>query len=197
MTRVRQLRQPSTHGIEGRTIDLVVAAPRPSIDLTKTLERVGVPSAIADQRGTITWLNAAARDAFGDLRGRPFVSVVAPEHVAVADCEVDVLTVAGRRRAQISSVPIEGGDACHALFGVAVTRPTRRAAASAHLTPRQSEVLRLLGQGGSTDDIAGALHLSRETVRNHVRHILRSLGAHSGLEAVALAHRQGLLEDME
>jgi DNA-binding NarL/FixJ family response regulator len=115
----------------------------------------------------------------------------------VADYEVDVLTVAGRRRAQISSVPIEGGDACHALFGVAVTRPTRRAAASAHLTPRQSEVLRLLGQGASTDDIAGALHLSRETVRNHVRHILRSLGAHSRLEAVALAHRQGLLEDVE
>ena len=202
--------RPSTHGIERRTIDLV-AARRPSIDLTKTLERVGVPSAIADQRGTITWLNAAARDAFGDLRGRLFVSVVAPEHVAVAererqrmldgapvaDYEVDVLTVAGRRRAQISSVPIEGGDACHALFGVAVTRPTRRAAASAHLTPRQSEVLRLLGQGASTDDIAGALHLSRETVRNHVRHILRSLGAHSRLEAVALAHRQGLLEDVE
>lgn len=186
-----------------------MAERRASIDLARTLERVRVPSAIADHRGTITWLNAAARAAFGDLQGRPFITVVAPEHVAtvereqqrvldgepVTDYEVDVLTVDGRRRAQISSVPIEGGDACHAVFGVAVTRPTRRAAASAHLTPRQSDVLRLLSQGASTDDIAGALHLSKETVRNHVRHILRALSAHSRLEAVALAHRQGLLED--
>jgi DNA-binding NarL/FixJ family response regulator len=55
----------------------------------------------------------------------------------------------------------------------------------------------LLSRGASTDDIAGALHLSKETVRNHVRHILRALGAHSRLEAVALAHHQGLLEDAD
>lgn len=184
---------------------------RASIDLTKTLEKVRVPSAIADENGTITWQNAAARAAFGDLRGRPFTSVVAPEHVPivereqqrlrerapVADYEVDVLTVDGRHRAQISSVPIEGGDAYHAVFGVAVTRPAPRAAASAYLTPRQSEVLRLLSRGASTDEIADALHVSKETVRNHIRHILRALGAHSRLEAVAFAYREGLLEDAE
>ena len=60
------------------------------------------------------------------------------------------------------------------------------------LTPRQEQVLRLLGEGASTDEIAAALHLSRETVRNHVRHVLRALGAHSRLEAVAAAHRLGL-----
>ena len=37
------------------------------------------------------------------------------------------------------------------------------------------------------------LHLSKETVRNHVPHILRELGAHSRLEAVARAHELGLL----
>jgi DNA-binding CsgD family transcriptional regulator len=37
------------------------------------------------------------------------------------------------------------------------------------------------------------LHVSRETVRNHVRHVLRELGAHSRLEAVARAHELGLL----
>jgi DNA-binding NarL/FixJ family response regulator len=36
-------------------------------------------------------------------------------------------------------------------------------------------------------------HLSKETVRNHVRHILLRLGAHSRLEAVARAHELGLL----
>jgi DNA-binding NarL/FixJ family response regulator len=37
------------------------------------------------------------------------------------------------------------------------------------------------------------LHISKETVRNHVRRILGTLGAHSRLEAVAIAHRLGML----
>jgi DNA-binding NarL/FixJ family response regulator len=62
----------------------------------------------------------------------------------------------------------------------------------AHLTPRQAEVLRLLEQGRSTKQIAQELHLSTETVRNHVRHLLRSLGVSSRLEAVAaVRHGRG------
>ena len=56
-----------------------------------------------------------------------------------------------------------------------------------HLTPRQSEILHLLSHGRSTQQIAAELHLSLLTVRNHVRGVLRALGAHSRLEAVALA----------
>jgi two-component system NarL family response regulator len=56
------------------------------------------------------------------------------------------------------------------------------------LTPRQAEVLELLERGRSTKQIASELHLSTETVRNHVRHILRAVGAHSRLEAVAIAN---------
>jgi DNA-binding NarL/FixJ family response regulator len=63
------------------------------------------------------------------------------------------------------------------------------------LTSRQNQVLQLLGEGASTEQIAAMLHVSKETVRNHIRHILRALGAHSRLEAVALAHRQGLLRE--
>jgi two-component system NarL family response regulator len=60
------------------------------------------------------------------------------------------------------------------------------------LTPRQSEVLQMLEHGRSTRQIAQELHLSQETVRNHVRHVFRALGVHSRLEAVALARRQHL-----
>jgi two-component system nitrate/nitrite response regulator NarL len=56
-----------------------------------------------------------------------------------------------------------------------------------HLTPRQAEVLALLERGHSTAQIAEELHLSRETVRNHVRHMFRKVGVHSRLEAVAAA----------
>jgi PAS domain S-box-containing protein len=179
------------------------------IDLQQTLQHVSVPSAIADWDGVVTWENDAATEIVGDIVGRPFSSVVAPEDAAtveraleqkregagMTDYEVDVITRAGRRRAQISTVPIRGGDDCHAIFGVALVGPPRQAEPVADLTPRQTEVLRLLGQGASTDQIAAMLHLSRETVRNHIRRILSALGAHSRLEAVVLAQRQGLLDD--
>jgi DNA-binding NarL/FixJ family response regulator len=48
-------------------------------------------------------------------------------------------------------------------------------------------VLALLERGHSTEQIADELHLSRETVRNHVRHMLRAIGVNSRLEAVAAA----------
>jgi DNA-binding NarL/FixJ family response regulator len=57
------------------------------------------------------------------------------------------------------------------------------------LTPRQAEVLDLLERGRSTRQIAEELHLSVETVRNHIRHLLRAMGAHSRLEAVAIANQ--------
>jgi PAS domain S-box-containing protein len=180
-----------------------------SIDLKRTLQHVRVPSAISDSEGVITWLNDAAKRMFGDLRGRSFFSIVSPEDVplarrqlerklsgaALTDYAVDVFTRDGRRRrAEISSVPIEGGDRCHAIFGVVLTE-SPRPAPRPHpmLTPRQNEVLHLLDDGLSTDQIAAELHLSKETVRNHIRHVLRALGAHSRLEAVALARGQGLL----
>ena len=86
------------------------------------------------------------------------------------------------------------------VFGVAT--PRARAGARARvaeperepsLTPRQHEVLRLLADGASTEEVAAALGLSEETVRNHIRQLLRRLGVHSRLAAVAYARRHGLL----
>ena len=57
------------------------------------------------------------------------------------------------------------------------------------LTPREWEVLDLLCSDLSTDEIAEALVLSTETVRSHVKHILRKLGVRSRGEAVASARR--------
>ena len=38
--------------------------------------------------------------------------------------------------------------------------------------------------------------MTTETVRNHIRHVLKALGAHSRLEAVVVARQQGLIRDM-
>lgn len=61
------------------------------------------------------------------------------------------------------------------------------------LTPRQREVLALLGEGLPTRAIAAQLAIAEHTARNHVRAVLRALAARSRLEAVACARRLGLL----
>jgi PAS domain S-box-containing protein len=66
-------------------------------------------------------------------------------------------------------------------------------AAAPSLTPREHEVLRLLARGESTLAIARQLFISTATVRNHAQNILTKLGAHSRLEAVALAFRSRAL----
>jgi two-component system, NarL family, response regulator LiaR len=57
------------------------------------------------------------------------------------------------------------------------------------LTAREWEVVDLLYEGKTTDEIADALVLSTETVRSHIKNLMRKLGASSRAEAVALAHR--------
>jgi NarL family two-component system response regulator LiaR len=57
------------------------------------------------------------------------------------------------------------------------------------LTPREWEVIDLLAQTRTTDQIAEVLVLSPETVRSHVKNILRKLDARSREEAVAIAQR--------
>ena len=63
----------------------------------------------------------------------------------------------------------------------------------ARLSPRQRQVLALLAEGTPAREIAVRLDLAEATVRNHIRLILRKLGCHSQLEAVAVAFRQNLL----
>jgi NarL family two-component system response regulator LiaR len=57
------------------------------------------------------------------------------------------------------------------------------------LTPREWEVVDLLAQTKTTDQIAELLVLSSETVRSHVKNILRKLNARSRDEAVGIAER--------
>jgi PAS domain S-box-containing protein len=183
-----------------------------SIDLTTTLGRLGLPSVVVSREGRVTWMNDAARAVFGDLEGVIVLeTTVAPEDIPVArrefqrkldgaapvtDYEIDVITRDGSRvRAEISSVPIPGDDPDRAVFAVAWLDRQPAPAAKTTLTPRQNQVLQLLAGGASTERIASELHLTTETVRNHVRHVLKALGAHSRLEAVVLARRQGLIRD--
>jgi len=70
----------------------------------------------------------------------------------------------------------------------------RPAGSGPDLTGREVEVLRLLSGGASTAQVGERLVVSTHTVRNHVRNILVKLGAHSKLEAFAIAARDGIID---
>ena len=178
-------------------------------DLEGALNRVHVPSYVIDKHGIIRWINRSAEDLVGDVRGRQFTSVVAPEetgrarqafsrHMIAAedvDAPVVLLDEEGNRiSVDVSSVCLFEGHRVIGVFGqLADISEQVDPAPHPHLTPRQAEVLRLLEHGRSTEQIAEHLHLSIETVRNHVRAILRALHVHSRLEAVAVARREHLV----
>lgn len=58
------------------------------------------------------------------------------------------------------------------------------------LTPRETEVLRRIAEGQNTKKMASEMNVTTATVRTYVRNVLAKLGAHSRLEAAALASRQ-------
>jgi len=62
------------------------------------------------------------------------------------------------------------------------------------LTEREMGVLRLVARGLNNRDIAKALFISENTVKNHIRNILEKLQLHSRMEAVVYAVREKLLE---
>ena len=173
-------------------------------DVEQALEDVAVPSYVLDTTGVVRWINPAAERLVGDIRGRHFTSVVAPEDsrrarelfsrkvlgtAPATEATGHLITTAGARVAvELSAVPLMSGERVVGVFGLIEGRPDDSPTAPPpHLTPRQVEVLRLLEQGCSTKQIAAELHLSTETVRNHVRRLFRALGVNSRLEAVAAA----------
>lgn len=179
-------------------------------DIQGALDDMSVPSYVVDQYGVIRWINPAAMKLVGDVRGRQQSSIVAPEQARMAresfvrkimgterstNTEAVLIGPKGERiQVEVNSVPLKDGGRIVGVFGV-IPHVEKAPAPEPHakLTPRQNEVLHLLAKGHSTPQIANELSISVETARNHVRRMLRSLDAHSRLEAVARAHREGLL----
>jgi DNA-binding CsgD family transcriptional regulator len=184
-------------------------------DIHGPLQEVSVPMYILDRDGTIVWLNDAGRDLIPEATGRNFKDVLPAEivqssrrhfalrmlgHEPFVDHRLAVTAPSGERHdVEISSAPLRRDHRIVGGFGVMHER--RRAAPPpaggpppATLTPRQHEVLRLLGAGLTTRQMAERRGVSIETVLNHVRMVLSQLGARSRLEAVLLAHRRGLLD---
>jgi len=187
-------------------------------DIHASLQEVGVPMYILDRKGTIVWLNDAAEELVPGAVGKKFTDVLAPDQIhsarrlfarrmlgaaPFADHTTTISLPGGvRREVDISSVPLRKGHQIVGVYGVIraqhpVTAPAAVAENAPALTPRQHEVIRLLGTGMTTSQMAEVMALSPETVRNHVKSTLRELNAKSRLEAVLTAYRLGLLHRPE
>jgi DNA-binding NarL/FixJ family response regulator len=110
------------------------------------------------------------------------------------DCRADELLHAVR--------VIAAGDA---LLAPSITRriveeyakrptPSQPAALLEELTPRESEVLRLIARGLSNNDIARQLVVSDATVKTHVSRIFAKLDLHDRAQAVVYAYETGLVQ---
>lgn len=180
------------------------------------VDQLGVPASLHDVEGRFLHMNASAErvlaKSIADMRGLRYTEPLPPEaresveahfrraveqreptdfETLFTDANGDVRGV----RAQ--HLPLIEGDEVVGVLILAfdVRRPALHPAIDPppRLTPRQSEVLELLASGRSTAEIAAQLTLSTETVRNHLRSVLRELDAHTRVEAIATAQRLGLL----
>jgi len=94
--------------------------------------------------------------------------------------------------------PISGSMASRLLaeFAHRTRAPVATEAGPAHpLTQREMAVLRLVAAGNSNREVAAALAISENTVKNHLRSILEKLHLENRVQAVAFAIRQGLVQE--
>jgi DNA-binding NarL/FixJ family response regulator len=75
----------------------------------------------------------------------------------------------------------------------ALATPRLNADVEVPLTQRESEVLHQLAMGLTNKEIAQSLHISYETVKEHVQHVLRKIGVSDRTQAAVWAVRKGLV----
>ena len=60
-----------------------------------------------------------------------------------------------------------------------------------NLTPREREIMHHMAEGGTAQDVADTVGVSVETVRTHVRNVIRKLQARNRVHAIAIALQRG------
>jgi DNA-binding NarL/FixJ family response regulator len=66
-----------------------------------------------------------------------------------------------------------------------------RLADAVRMTPRERQVIDLIGEGLSNKEIATRLNIATHTVKSHVRNVMEKLALHTRLQIAAYSHREG------
>ena len=61
------------------------------------------------------------------------------------------------------------------------------------LSPREVEVLRLMGDAPTNSELSATLFVSESTVKTHISRLLMKTGSHDRAQLVALAYKSGLV----
>jgi DNA-binding NarL/FixJ family response regulator len=197
---VARLRGPPPHAVRGAVILTTLEGEQHTlgIEVLEHLFEVGRFRAlavgdlpVADLLDTVT-------------RTLALRAVLVSAHLPVDARTLRTTVMAIRRAAPMTQVIVGGPSldspaSAQNSYGAHAVRLTARDAlstvseAATPLTRREAEVLELLAEGVTNNDIAVALSLPASTVKDHVDAVLSKLGASSRAGAVAAAFRAGLL----
>ncbi|MPY66389.1 response regulator transcription factor [Deinococcus sp. SDU3-2] len=122
-----------------------------------------------------------------DLRDEVFAALASGAEAYCLKRETPELLLLAVRAAAAGSAYLDPRIAHHVLGGV------RAPDAASSLTPRETEVLRLIADGHPNREIAARLGISVSTVKLHVQDVLVKLQAADRTQAAVKALRQGLL----
>lgn len=177
--------------------------------LEATLGALPVPAYANDLDGFITWQNAASLALAGDRRGTHYIQAVPPEELKRSKETWAAVTLTGATRhrtgvfwradgeplyLEVIAAPLRRDGDVVGVFGLTIPiDDVPRESPNVQLSRRQLDVLRLLVQAKSTNQIAEELHLAPDTVRNYIAGLLKALGARNRLEAALIALRNGLV----
>ena len=156
--------------------DAEVAAAFLELDITADaspfLEGVTMPALVLHRRGDRTVPIGHGRELASRLPNARFATLSGDSHVPYADDQRELhRALAGFLGNDAAPQPLDGSP----------------------LTPRETEVLRLVAAGLTNREVATSLLLSEHTVHRHVANVLRKLGQSSRTAATAQATRAGLI----
>jgi DNA-binding NarL/FixJ family response regulator len=88
-------------------------------------------------------------------------------------------------------LPAEMAETLFSQIAKAVSEPeVARTLSDVRMTPREHEVIDLIGEGLSNKEIASRLNIASHTVKSHVRNVMEKLAMHSRLQISAYSHRE-------
>ena len=137
----------------------------------------------------------ALQESLGDRRSVPVVLNIDPARTeaSLAACRAKLSPVAFEAAWRKGQAMTTDEAVAFALSATAADTTLRSTSSlDSGLTERETEVLRLVAEGKSNQEIAATLVLSRRTVERHIANLCAKVGAHNRVEATAYALRSGI-----